>query len=386
MTQEIKYIWLRNIALLSICGFLCYSLFPLPPITWRLLLLGTAFLVVVPNLSSLSKVEKIIIAFWTLNLIYFFVSYFWFVSPSTTLIGNISVSLLSIPLFMTLGREGVMTSRFYLIATIALVLSSLIYYKTMEAQSLAKLIGGNEDITNNGSVAFLCILPIIFVIKNRYLSYGVLLISVYFLLDAAKRGNIICAIPVLLLFIIYYFRNKQIRVSEKAIFITFFLFTVSWGYKQFEKNEFLQMRMEQTMEGNSSGRDILYGNAWKVYSESQSMKNLILGYGFQATYYNEQIGNYAHNDWLELLVDNGIIGALLYLSIFIQLFKIIRSEEDIQKRFLLISIVSIWFLKSTFSMSFTGDTTFILYLLFGYVTQDDDALEENQLESYPNEY
>lgn len=382
MIQERKYIWLRNIALLSICGFLCYSLFPLPPITWRLLLLATAFLVVAPNLSCLSRLEKTVIAFWALNLIYFFVSYFWFDSPSTTLMGNISVSLLSIPLFMTLGRKGVMTTRFYQMATVALVLSSLVYYKTMEAQYLSKLIGGSEDFTNNGSVAFLCILPIVFVLKNRYLSYGVLLVSVYFILDAAKRGNIICAIPVLLLFFMYTFRNGQIRVYEKVIFIIFFFFAVSWGLEQFEQNEYLQKRMEQTVEGNSSGRDRIYENAWKVYSESQSMKNIILGYGFEATYHNEQIGNFAHNDWLELLVDNGIIGALLYLSIFIQLFKILRREEDIQKRFLLISIVSIWFLKTIFSMSYTDETTFILFLLFGYATQDDEALEENQLESY----
>lgn len=383
MTEQNRYIWLRNISLLSICGYLCYSLFPFPPITWRLLLLGTAFLVVVPNFSILTRIEKTIIAFWALNLIYFFVSYFGFVSPSTTLIGNISVSLLSIPLFMTLGRKGVMTSSFYLVVALALVLSSLVYYKAMEAQYIAKLLG--DDTTNNASVAFLCIMPIIFILKNRYLSYGVLLVSVYFILDAAKRGNIVCAIPVLLLFFIYNFRNKQIHVYEKIIFLIFFFFAVSWGFEQFEQNEYLQVRMEQTIEGNSSGRDRIYENAWKVYSESQSMKNIILGYGFQATYYNEQIGNYAHNDWLELLVDNGIVGALLYLYIFIQLFKITRSEEDIQKRYLLISVVAIWFLKSTFSMSFTGETTFILFLFFGYVTHDDDALEEIHMESYPNE-
>lgn len=384
MIEQNRYIWLRNISLLSICGYLCYSLFPIQPITWRLLLLGIAFLVVGPNFSILTRIEKTIIAFWVLNLIYFFTSYFWFVSPSTTLIGNISVSLLSIPLFMTLGRKGVMTSRFYLIAAIALVLSSFVYYKTMEAQYLANLIGGNEVSTNNGSVVFLCILPIIFVLKNRYMSYGVLLVCVYFILDSAKRGNILSTIPVLLLFFIYTFRNRQVRGYEKIIFIFFFIFAVSLGLKQFEHNEYLQMRMEQTMEGNSSGRDRIYENAWKVYSESQSMKNIILGYGFQATYYNEQIGNYAHNDWLELLVDNGIVGALLYLSILIQLFKMIRREEDIQKRYLLISVVTIWFMKSTFSMSFTGETTFILFLLFGYVTQVDDTLEEIHMESYPN--
>lgn len=379
MTQERKYIWLRNVALISICGWLCYSLFPVPPFTWKLMFLGVAFLSIGQNLNNLTSLEKSIIVFLLFHLVYFFASYFWLDNPSTTLIGNISVSLSAIPLFMTLGRKGVMNSRFYSVATIMLLLSALVYYKTMEIEYIANLIGGNEDITNNASVAFLCILPLIFVLKNRYLSYGVLLVCVYFILDAAKRGNIISAVPVLLLFIFSTFRTKAISIYEKAIFLAFCLVAASWGIKQYEENEYLQKRIEQTMDGYSSGRDKIYENAWNVYSESENVKNLIFGYGFQATFYNEQIGNYAHNDWLELLVDNGIIGALFYLSIFILLIKMIRSEKDLQKRFLLMSIVSIWFLKSLFSMTYTGETTFILFLMFGFISQRKDISLQNHL-------
>ena len=367
MIQQKKYIWLRNIALLSICGFLCYSLFPVPPITWRVLLLGTAFLTIGPNLSYLTRLEKIVISFWILHFVYFFTSYFWLDSPSTTLIGNISVSLLSIPLFMTLGRRGVMTNRFYLVATILLVLSAFVYYWTLRANYLANLMSGNQDITNNASAVFLYILPLIFILRSRYLSYGVLLICSYFIMDGAKRGNIVCAVPVILLFIIYTFRHKKNRFYEKAIFMLFFIFTVSWGLKQYEQNEYLQKRMEQTMEGNSSGRDRIYENSWKVYSESQDIKNIILGYGFQVTYYNKQIGNYAHNDWLELLVDNGLVGALFYLYIFILLFKIIKKEKDLQKRYILISIAIIWLLKSMFSMSFTSSLMCIMFITLGWI-------------------
>lgn len=377
MRQQKKYIWYRNIALLSICGYLCYSLFPVPPITWRLLFLATAILTISPNLHTLSRFEKTVIAFWAMHLIYFFASYFWLGSPSTTLIGNISVSLLSIPLFMTLGRRGVMTQRFYLVATIALVLSALVYYWTMKIKLLTALLLA-EDTTINASVVFLCIIPLIYILKNRYLSYSLLLVCVYFIMDAAKRGNIVCALPVILLFIFYTFRNKQVRFYEKSIFVAFFLFAVSWGLKQYEQNEYLQKRMEQTMEGNSSGRDRIYENSWKVYSESQYIKNIILGYGFQATYYNKQIGNYAHNDWLELLVDNGIVGELVYALIFILLFKMIIKEKNIQKRYLLLAIASIWLLKSMFSMSFTDDITYTLFLLFGYVTQKEESVISNQ--------
>lgn len=381
MIQLKKYIWLRNITLISICGFLCNSLLPLPIMTWRLLFLVIVFLTIGPNLSGLTKMEKTVIIFWGLHLIYFFVSFLWLDSPSISLIGSISVSLLSIPLFMTLGRKGVMTSRFYIVATIALVLSALYYYWIMKAKLLAALLNG-QDITINASTVFLYILPIIIILKNRYISYSVLLVCVYFILDSAKRGNIVCAIPVILLFIILTFRNKQVRFYEKSIFVVFFLFAVSWGIKQYEQNEYLQQRMEDTMEGNSSGRDHIYENAWKVYSESQSVKNIILGYGFQGTVNIKQLGKYAHNDWLELLVDNGIVGALLYLYIFILLFKKIRREKDLQKRYLLISIVSVWLLKTLFSMSYTIETAYILYFMLGAVTQKDFQINSLQKQNH----
>ena len=370
MTQQKKYIWLRNIALISICGFLCNSLFPLPIMTWRLLFLVIVFLTVGPNLNSLTRLEKTVIAFWGLHLVYFLISFLWLDSPSISLIGSISVSLLSIPLFMTLGRRGVMTSRFHIVATIALVLSAFNYYWIMKAKLFAALLSG-QDTTINASTVFLYILPVIIILKNIYISYSVLFVCVYFILDSAKRGNIVCSIPIILLFIMLTFRNKQVHFYEKFIFVAFFLFAVSWGIRQYEQNEYLQQRMEQTMEGNTSGREHIYENAWKVFSESQSVKNIIFGYGFQGTVNIKQLGKYAHNDWLELLVDNGIVGALLYFSIFILLFKMIRREKDLQKRYLLLSVVSVWFLKTLFSMSYTIETAYILFLMLGAVTQRD---------------
>lgn len=370
MTPYKKYIWLRNISLLSICGFLCYSLFPLPPITWRLLFLGTAIVAIWFNTTGLSRLEKWVIGFWGLNLVYFIASYLWLDNPSTTQIGNISVTLLAFPLFGILGRKGILTERFYIIAAVLLLLSSVVYFNSLKVMLLAKFIN-RDDITNNASVVFLYILPFILLVRNRYISYVITIVCAYFLMEGAKRGNIVCAIPVIILFIILTFRNKQVKVFEKILFIIFFLFAVSWGAKQFAENEYLQQRVEQTMEGDSSNRDLIYANAWNAYSGSESVLNIIWGYGFDGTINHKQIGDYAHNDWLEILVDYGAIGAIFYLSIFILLYQQIRKTKDLQTKYVLIALSTIWLLKSAFSMGFTEETTFILFMLFGYVNQRD---------------
>ena len=372
MTQQKKYIWLRNISLLSICGYLCYSLFPFPPVIWRLLFLGTAILVIWPNMKSLSRLEKTVIGFWVLNLIYFFISFLWLDNPSISQIGNISVTLFAIPLFMILGRKGVMTDRFYSIAVVLLLLSAMIYFESMRVFMLAKFIN-RDDVTNNASVVFLYILPFILLLKNRYLSYLTTLLCVYYLMEGAKRGNIICAIPVLFIFILSIFRNKQVKFYEKLVFIVFLLFATSWGVEKFVENEYLQARVEQTMEGDSSDRDVLYTNAWRTFSESENIRNMLFGYGFDGALHHPKIKAYAHNDWLEILVDYGVLGAFFYLSIFFLLFMRIRKEKDFRKYYVMITISVIWLLKSAFSMGFTGETIFILFIAWGYVCQVKDS-------------
>lgn len=377
MTLHKKYIWFRNISLLSICGFLCYSLFPFPPIAWRLLFLGTALATIGPNINSLTRLEKAVIGFWILNLVYFFVSYLWLDNPSTTQIGNISVTLLSIPLFMTLGKKGVMTERFYSIAVVLLLLSAMIYFESMRVFMLAKFIN-RDDVTNNASVVFLFILPFILLLKNRYLSYLVTLICSYYLMEGAKRGNIICAIPVLFLFILSTFRNKQVKFYEKLVFIVFLLFATSWGTEKFVENEYLQARVEQTLEGNSSNRDIIYANAWKVFSESENAYNVLVGYGFDGTINHKDLNERAHNDWLEILVDYGITGIIFYCSIFLSLFSTIKKEKNLKNKYILTSVVAIWFLKSIFSMGFSGEIMSLLFILLGYVSMPQNIISTNK--------
>lgn len=377
MTQQKKYVWLRNIALFSICGFLCYSLFPFPPIIWRLLFLGTAILVIWPNMKNLSSFEKTVIGFWGLNLIYFFVSYLWLETPSTTQIGNISVTLLAIPFFVTLGKKGVMTDRFYSLAVILLLFSAMVYFESMRMFMFSSFID-HDDVTNNASVAFLFILPFILFLKNRYLSYFVTIVCVYFLMEGAKRGNIICAVPVLLLFILSTLRNKYVRFYEKFVFLVFLLFAISMGTKQFVENEYLQERVEQTLEGNSSNRDVIFVNAWKVFSESENIDNVIFGYGFDGTIHHENLRIRAHSDWLEILVDYGITGIIFYVSIFLSLFSMIKKEKSFKNKYILTSVVAIWFLKSIFSMGFSGEIMSLLFISLGYVSMGKNIISTNK--------
>ena len=59
---------------------------------------------------------------------------------------------------------------------------------------------------------------------------------------------------------------------------------------------YFQRRVEQTLEGNASGRDSIYSLLWYSFLENGSLFHCLFGFGADATI--TFAGNYAHNDWL----------------------------------------------------------------------------------------
>ena len=125
-------------------------------------------------------------------------------------------------------------------------------------------------------------------------------------------------------------------------------------------------RIEQTMEGQSSHRDEIYTEAWQLWSTSDNTTNMVIGYGFDGTLNNMSNGHYAHNDWLEILVDYGLIGILSYLLIFFSIIKNIIRTKETDIKLILLACFSIWFLKTLFSMGFTEENLAVLMISMGY--------------------
>ncbi len=75
-------------------------------------------------------------------------------------------------------------------------------------------------------------------------------------------------------------------------------------------SDYMMERIEDTLAGNSSSRDGLYSFFWKYFTEDSCFIHYLLGRGANGTldiYYN-----YAHNDWLEIAVNQGLLGIFVY--------------------------------------------------------------------------
>lgn len=80
-------------------------------------------------------------------------------------------------------------------------------------------------------------------------------------------------------------------------------------------------RLSNIQDDGGSGRDIVWAYTWRMITEEPNVFPLLFGHGFNAVYSDSMLGLSAHNDFLEIIYDYGLIGLLLYLALYVQLFS-----------------------------------------------------------------
>lgn len=223
-----------------------------------------------------------------------------------------------------------------------------------------------DEITNNSAYFFVSILPyfVLLLKYKKWLGWFLILISLCFIVSSFKRGAIVISAAVLLYISVY--GNSKNRISFKSIlFATATMCIAVVLFLDFmDSSAFMTERVADTMEGNSSARDRLYANLWEHFLNSDLLHQLF-GYGISQTVTFAE--NYAHNDWLEILTNYGLLGVALYASI---LYSLVRYRKylsfDKPSRLCYTIIMISWILKTLFSMGI-GITSSINIVLLGYL-------------------
>jgi hypothetical protein len=227
---------------------------------------------------------------------------------------------------------------------------------------------GKAANVNNSSYSILSLLPFIYLIKwNKLFSYIFLFLLTIIILFGFKRGPIL--INIVLLFVFYLYNIKQGEKWNKLLNVilgTFAMLIIGFLYFQLvQTNEFIQSRIAVTLAGYSSHRDEIYSTLFNYWYERSSFFHQIFGNGL---WYSIKINKIeAHNDWFEILTNFGLLGIIIYSLIFYNFFNIIREiKNNLEKKYLLISIFIIWFFKSLFSMGYMNIDLAVTMILLAY--------------------
>jgi len=362
-----EYILIRNFAVLFIMGILLDWFFPFRGIVWKVAFVLLSLYVGLFKEKGKLPCEKAVLVFAFFNLLHFFIS-FLRVTPHISVIGGILFALLSLSLFTCLSQKGVMTEEFFRIIVIIFLIAAVLHFNHSRLMRIEKL-GASEDsdVTVNASVVFLMMLPMLFFINNKIQKWSVLLVCIYFIVLSAKRGNILASIIPILLFIRMELKDSKHSFAKTLLVIIAIIGVSIITYNWMTNNFYLMHRIEVTQEGDSNGRDIIYRNCWNAWVNSDNVFTYLFGYGFDGTIKHPQIHKYAHNDWLEILVDYGLLGIFLYLLVFFSFFVQIHRLSDYKSKVILASSVFIWFMKTLYSMGYTEHFLSITMICIGTV-------------------
>ena len=180
--------------------------------------------------------------------------------------------------------------------------------------------------TNNTAYLFVSVFPLVYFHKNNTLiQYILIAILLFFTITSIKRGAILIVTLATFYFFMHTLKKStfKIKLLTVAALLTIVFAGIDVVTNLYENSDTLQHRIEATLSGDTSGRDKIANHLLEIYTNSD-IRHLIFGFGADGTL---GYGKYAHDDWLEMLFDQGIWGLLLFLSFWILLFKHWKTQE-----------------------------------------------------------
>lgn len=249
---------------------------------------------------------------------------------------------------------------------ILLVVNIFTFYR-IQALLLASGSMTEDYLVNNIAYSFARLVPLMYFIRRNILvRVSLLLVVAYFILLGAKRGAIITGGFAIMTYLWYLINEvrKSAGTWTKMVTILSVVCFVVLVIRLVYADSFVVGRFE---DGSSSGRDWIYSMIFNSWYSSNDLSHLLFGYGFIASmnFTHEKL---AHNDWLEILSNFGIVGVVVYLGIYLSLVAVfLRSKFPANSRYAFISILLMWGVTTLFSTWYNSIDNFALMLLLGHL-------------------
>lgn len=180
-----------------------------------------------------------------------------------------------------------------------------------------------EGIGDNLVFYPLMLLPWLSTIQSKSLKWGALLLFFIIVIVSLKRSAFIVILSVLFLNFLFDFLYRKRFTFQKFLVCTLLLCSSYVVYiSMYDRFDSMITRMEMMGEDGGNGRDYIYQNVWDRYL-SGGFVSRCFGAGFDMVRHTDKSFRpvSAHNDFLEVLFDFGVVGLIFYLLIHLSLIK-----------------------------------------------------------------
>jgi hypothetical protein len=265
--------------------------------------------------------------------------------------------------FYYFSKKNILNTRMLIV--FLLVMLPIVILRFFNERFIILADTNSEDVVNNVAYVFVALIPYVFLFGNkRVLPIITLSLLFFFIVIGSKRGAMITASLGILSYV--YLLYKKIKQKNKIKSLFFILTTLIIFTNIINSflisNKFLVSRFQTIASDGGSGRDVIFLDLWEAWLNSESYFNTFFGFGFASTMSLNRMGLFAHNDWLEMLINFGLFGVILYFLIFYSLFKG-SSKLKREPKYILRTIILMLFLISSFSMFYCVFDN-ILYIIF----------------------
>lgn len=266
---------------------------------------------------------------------------------------NVYISLLPIYVYYLFAKVGILEQKhLQLYLCLFLIVVTFSYIDNYRQASLRK---ESEEVTNNMGIRFMTLIPMLFFLeKKRLLQYAALVYILTFVVMGMKRGAILLAV-VLTIYFLYHSLKEASQKEKLYLLLLSIVAIILIGMvveDLMDNSAYFNRRVQQTMEGDASGRDSIYSTLWYAFLENGSLFHCLLGFGADSTV--QFCGTSAHNDWLELLINNGLLGIVLYVGYWWKFTSLKNIIEDENTRCAAVAYCITFFMLTLYSMSYNN--------------------------------
>lgn len=291
---------------------------------------------------------------------------------------SIYISLLPIYAFYVFVKKGFLsedTIRRWLVIFILVAISSFYKRQNEMIKGAADVGMSPEGFTNGTGYILVGVLPLLPLVWRKPVRQFLMLgVCMLYVLMGFKRGAIISGTLCSLWLIYNSFKSERGsngKVSRRRmsililtlVFIVGAIFVVQYFLST---NDYFNYRLESTRQGDSSNRNNLYGFFLSYFINDMSPLDYLFGLGANGTL--KIYGNVAHNDWLEIAINNGAIMLLLYFFYWVSMIKMfIKGNNRNVSNIMFGMFVIIYLFRTFFSFSY-GDIPIYSSCALGYAT------------------
>lgn len=282
------------------------------------------------------------------------------VSDATTYFKEYELSILPVFAYYYFAKKRKINRRWFFRFSLLFLVTAVASFYYHQAKAILEY--GWDEVTNNAGYFVVSLLPVVVFLKKKPLfQYFVLSVVFVLVMSGMKRGAIVVVLIASSYFVYESYNNA--KGNRKMLYILLGVVMVVGGILFFQyqlaTSNYMQLRLEKTMEGDMSNRENMYPVFLNYYFKNATIVEYIIGYGADGTLKN--LGGYAHQDWIETLINQGFLGIFLLLNYWLTIFystikSFLRRYSNIT---LILSLfVIIYFIKSMVSMSINGMTIF----------------------------